>query len=99
DTIYQLEPDIKEAPGGLRDVHWSGWVRKALEASNRHPILPDALQFLHCLRNCRHFLAERNVNLLAFEYQEQIPSQLGYRDSERGEATENLMRDYFLKAG
>src|SRR5215813_4054084 len=31
DTIYQLEPDIKEAPGALRDVHWSGWVRKALE--------------------------------------------------------------------
>jgi [protein-PII] uridylyltransferase len=99
DTIYQLEPDIKEAPGGLRDVHWSGWVRKALEASNRHPIPQDALQFLHCLRNFLHFYAERNVNLLAFDYQEQIASQLGYRDSERGEATENLMRDYFLKAG
>jgi [protein-PII] uridylyltransferase len=99
DTIYQLEPDIKEAPGGLRDVHWSGWVRKALEASNRHPIPQDALQFLHCLRNFLHFYAGRNVNLLAFDYQEQIASQLGYRDSERGEATENLMRDYFLKAG
>jgi [protein-PII] uridylyltransferase len=46
DTLYQLEPDIKEAPGALRDVHWSGWVRKALEASNRHPIPQDALRFL-----------------------------------------------------
>jgi [protein-PII] uridylyltransferase len=99
DTIYQLEPDVKEAPGGLRDVHWCGWVRKALEASNRHPISNDALQFLHCLRNFLHFYSGRNGNLLAFEFQEQIAAQLGYRDSERGEAAENLMRDYFLKAG
>src|SRR5262252_7169809 len=99
DTIYQLEPDIKDAPGGLRDVHWSGWVRKALEASNRHPIPQGALQFLHCLRNFLHFYSGRNANVLAFEFQEQIATQLGYQDSERGEATENLMRDYFLKAG
>jgi len=99
DTIYQLEPDIKEAPGGLRDVHWSGWVRKGLEASNRHPIPQDSLQFLHCLRNFLHFYGNRNVNVLAFEFQEQIAAQLGYKDSERGEAAENMMRDYFLKAG
>ena len=98
-TIYQLEPDIKEAPGALRDVHWSGWVRKALEASNRHPIPQDALQFLHCLRNFLHFYSSRNANSLTFEFQEQIASQLGYQDSERGEATEHLMRDYFLRAG
>jgi [protein-PII] uridylyltransferase len=99
DTIYQLEPDVKEAPGGLRDVHWSGWVRKALEASNRHPISQDALQFLHCLRNFLHFYGGRNVNALSFEFQEQIAAQLGYRDTEHGEAAEHLMRDYFLKAG
>jgi [protein-PII] uridylyltransferase len=87
DTIYQLEPDVKEAPGGLRDVHWSGWVRKALEASNRHPISQDA------------FYGGRNVNALSFEFQEQIAAQLGYRDTEHGEAAEHLMRDYFLKAG
>jgi [protein-PII] uridylyltransferase len=99
DTIYQLEPDIKESPGGLRDVHWSGWVRKALEASNRHPIPQDSLEYLHRLRNFLHFYAGRNSNVLTFEFQEQIAAQLGYRDSERGEAAENLMRDYFLKAG
>jgi len=98
-TMYQLEPDIKEAPGGLRDVHWSGWVRKALEASNRHPISQDALQLLHCLRNYLHFFAGRNTNALSFEFQEQIAAELGYRDSAHGEAAENLMRDYFLKAG
>jgi [protein-PII] uridylyltransferase len=99
DTMYQLEPDIKEAPGGLRDVHWSGWVRKGLEASNRHPIPPQSLQFLHCLRNFLHFYSGRNANQLSFEFQEQIAKQLGYEDSAHGEAAENLMRDYYLKAG
>src|SRR5262249_31998422 len=99
DTIYQLEPDLKDAPGGLRDVHWCGWVRKALEASNRHPIPKDALRFLHCIRNFLHFYAGRNANVLAFEFQEQIAAQLGYYYSERGEAAESLMRDYFHKAG
>ena len=99
DTIYQLEPDIKEAPGGLRDVHWSGWVRKALEASNRHPIPADALEFHHRIRNFLHFYAGRNTNALSFECQEQIAAQLGYKNSQHGEAAEHLMRDYFLNAG
>ena len=99
DTIFQLEPDLKEAPGGLRDVHWSGWVRKSLDASNRHPIPVDALEFHNRIRNFLHFYSARNFNVLSFEFQEQIASKLGYKDSERGDAAENLMRDYFMKAG
>src|SRR5207249_12071809 len=83
DTIFQLEPDVKEAPGGLRDVHWSGWVLKSLEASNRHPIASDALEFHHCIRNFLHFSSGRNFNVLSFEFQEQIAGMLGYKDSER----------------
>jgi [protein-PII] uridylyltransferase len=99
ETIYQLEPDIKESPGGLRDVQWCGWVRKGLEASNRHPIPQDALEFHHRIRNFLHFLSGRNANTLSFEFQEQIAAHLGYQQSDHGEAAENLMRDYFLKAG
>src|SRR2546428_7883326 len=98
ETIFQLEPDLKDAPGGLRDVHWSGWVRKALEFTSG--CLPDGALGLHlCIRNFLHFHSGRNFNVLSFEFQEQIAQKLGYKDSERGEAAENLMRDYFLKAG
>src|SRR5204863_9400475 len=31
DTIFQLEPDLKEAPGGLRDADWSAWARNSLQ--------------------------------------------------------------------
>src|SRR5215475_4504882 len=98
DTIFQLEPDLKEAPGGLRDIHWSGWVRKSLGTDNNHVTAPDALAFHHQIRNFLHFNSGRNFNVLSFEFQEQIAEKLAYKDSEHGEAAETLMRDYFLRA-
>jgi [protein-PII] uridylyltransferase len=74
-------------------------VRKALEASNRHPIPADALAFHSCIRNFLHIYSGRNFNVLSFEFQEQIAPKLGYTDNHKGEAAENLMRDYFLNAG
>src|SRR6516164_8057253 len=99
DTIFQLEPDLKEAPGGLRDIHWSGWVRKSTEDTTGHVTPPDALGFHHQIRNFLHFNSGRNFNVLSFEFQEQIAERLAYQDSEHGEAAEHLMRDYFMKAG
>jgi [protein-PII] uridylyltransferase len=98
DTIFQLEPDLKEAPGGLRDIHWSGWVRKSVGTDNNHVTAPDALAFHHQIRNFLHFNSGRNFNVLSFEFQEQIAEKLAYKDSEHGDAAENLMRDYFLRA-
>jgi [protein-PII] uridylyltransferase len=98
-TIYQLEPDLKEAPGGLRDLHWSNWVRKALDRNDDEPSTDDVFSFHHCIRNFLHFHSNRNFNVLSYEFQEQIALWLGYADSARGEAAENLMRDYFLRAG
>jgi [protein-PII] uridylyltransferase len=98
DTIFQLEPDLKDAPGGLRDVHWSGWIRKSLEFTSG--CLSESDLDLHrCIRNFLHFHSGRNFNVLSFEFQEQIADKLGYKDSPHGEAAENLMRDYFMKAG
>jgi [protein-PII] uridylyltransferase len=98
DTIFQLEPDLKEAPGGLRDIHWAGWVRKSLGTPVGRVIPVGALDFHHCLRNFLHFNAGRNYNVLSFEFQEQLAQRLAYQDSQHGDAAENLMRDYFLRA-
>ncbi len=99
-TIFQLEPDLKEAPGGLRDAHWSDWARKALGPNGKGSgrVSEELLAFHHCLRNFLHFRAGRNDNVLSYESQEEIAAKLGYKDSEHGEAAENLMRDYFLNA-
>ena len=97
DTVFQLEPDLKDSPGGVRDSHWANWVRKGLEG----PEEKDAgrvLAFHHCMRNFLHFQAGRNFNVLSWEFQEQIAPKLGYSESPHGEAAETMMRDYFLRA-
>src|SRR5439155_4226001 len=70
-TIFQLEPDLKDAPGGLRDAHWSDWARKALGANgNSDSRVPaEVLAFHHTLRNYLHFHSNRNFNVLSYEFQ------------------------------
>src|SRR5262249_18897128 len=76
------------------------WACKALAAdrSRGGQVPAEVLAFHHCLRNYLHFHSDRNFNVLSYEFQEQIAASLGYKDSEHGEAAENLMRDYFLNA-
>jgi [protein-PII] uridylyltransferase len=96
-TVFQLEPDLKDSPGGVRDFHWADWVRKALEGPSEKD-LGRSLAFHHCMRNFLHFQAGRNFNVLSYEFQEQIAPKLGYSESPHGEAAETMMRDYFLRA-
>jgi [protein-PII] uridylyltransferase len=96
-TVFQLEPDLKDAPGGVRDFHWADWVRKTLEGPEEKDT-DRTLAFHHCMRTFLHFQAKRNFNVLSYEYQEQLAPRLGYSESPHGEAAETLMRDYFLRA-
>ena len=96
-TVFQLEPDLKEAPGGLRDCQWVGWVSRVL-GHGAESALDESAAFLHRIRNFLHFMSGRDQNVLSYEYQERVADELGYEDSEKGEAAENLMRDYFLRA-
>ena len=96
-TVFQLEPDLKDAPGGLRDYHWTHWVTRVLALGDDDSSV-EAVGFLHRLRNYLHFMSGRDQNELSYEYQERIAAELGYTDSDRGEAAEHLMHDYFLKA-
>ncbi len=53
-TVFQLEPDLKDAPGGVRDFHWADWVRKTLEGPEERD-LQRTLAFHHCMRKFLHF--------------------------------------------
>ena len=75
-TLYQLEPDIKSAPGGLRDIAVSRYLRalhpEAFEGES--PRAADALQeaeeFLLRVRALLHVEAGRDANVLTHELQE-----------------------------
>ncbi|HWY47593.1 MAG TPA: HD domain-containing protein [Bryobacteraceae bacterium] len=95
DTFYHLEPDVKETPGGLRDlhlIHWLGKLRKSsADAAER---LAGPARFVHSVRCFLHYRAGRDQNLLSFDEQEEITGQLF---ASAGGPPE-FMREYFQNA-
>ena len=94
-TLYHLEPNVKETPGGLRDlhlVHWLGRLRGPSEDVTARLAGPAA--FVHSLRCFLHYEARRDQNLLSFEAQDLLTSQpaLAFREPAA------LMREYFRNA-
>ncbi|MCH7340163.1 [protein-PII] uridylyltransferase [Acinetobacter higginsii] len=91
-TESNLEPDIKNAPGGIRDINQIGWIAKRHFRVNRiydlvHlgfitefelGVLEEAESFLWEIRTHLHRLAKRDENRLLFEYQRDIASKFGY---------------------
>ncbi len=71
DTIYHLEPNVKEHPGALRDLHVIRWLAVLREAPADH--LPEtAAAFLYSIRIFLHRSMGRDANLLTFDLQEAI---------------------------
>jgi [protein-PII] uridylyltransferase len=81
-TIYHLEPNVKDAPGGLRDLQVIHWL------TGRNPA-PAVLDLLSRIRCSLHRSAGRDQNILDFAMQDEIAA--GHDPSE-------LMRDYFQGA-
>ena len=103
-TLYQLEPDVKESPGALRDL----WAMRTIAILTdplllrRGPADParvdDAEDFLLRVRSSLHLEAERNQNVLSHELQERTGDRLGYPGAEPRQRVERLMSDYFRHA-
>ncbi len=109
DTAYRLEPNVKESPGGLRDIQTIGWVTKRhFEATTLHDLVDhgfltegeyvDLMKgqgFLWQVRFALHALAGRREDRLLFDYQPRIAAQFGYRDRGHDLAVEQFMQRYY----
>lgn len=103
-TLYQLEPDVKESPGGLRDVAairtivaiTAPWLLRPGSADAAD--LTEAEEFLLRVRSLLHLERRRNDNVLGHELQERIANQLGYAGGSPRQQVEALMADYFRHA-
>ena len=71
-TIYRLEPDVKESPGGLRDWQTARWLRSLRGGAVEPPADPRPAALLASARCFLHFRAARDQNLLDFESQDEI---------------------------
>ncbi len=110
-TAYNLEPNLKESPGGLRDIQTVAWVAKwyfdvnlfsdlvdkGFLTQNEYDLLVQSQSFLWKVRFALHIVAKRREDRVAFQYQREIASVLGYQNGERI-AVEQFMRDYYQSA-
>jgi [protein-PII] uridylyltransferase len=104
---HLLEPDLKEAVGGLRDVASVGWLERSLgstlEASGflRGPerdALDEAEEFLVRARSALHLETERRTDRLIAELQPDVADAMGFADEPRLPAVDGLMRALFAHA-
>lgn len=98
DTVFHLEPNIKEAPGGIRDIHLLRWLAQLnpLQSTARESLqkLEQARRFLFAVRCGLHLETGRDNNLLTFELQDRISAWL----PEQPEIPERWMRRYYASA-
>jgi [protein-PII] uridylyltransferase len=71
-TIYRLEPDVKEAPGGLRDVHTTRWLPRLRDGEAPATLDPHPAAHVSAVRTFLHFRSGRDQNLLDFESQDAL---------------------------
>jgi [protein-PII] uridylyltransferase len=110
DSVYLLQPHLKEGTGGLRDLHTALWMAKvkfkvhALRDLVALGVLGDAdvaaldraLDFLWRVRNAMHFATGQHQDHLTFDLQDRLASELGFGAGRRG--IERFMRRYYTDA-
>jgi [protein-PII] uridylyltransferase len=109
DTAYNLEPNVKGSPGGLRDIQMIGWVAKRYfgvqtfaELVQRNFLTAGQLQrlmdgraFLWRVRFGLHILTGRREDRILFDHQIKLAEMLGYEDASYTLAVEQLMQRYY----
>lgn len=112
DTAYNLEPNVKQSPGGLRDIQTIGWVAKrhfgaeTLDELVAHGFLTQrelvqlkaAQSYLWKLRFGLHVLTGRREDRLLFDHQIKLARQFGYEDAAFTLAVEQFMQRYYRTA-
>ncbi|HLD13184.1 MAG TPA: [protein-PII] uridylyltransferase [Burkholderiales bacterium] len=109
DTAYNLEPNIKEGPGGLRDIQMIAWVtQRHFDTASLHDMVPHGFlseaeyrtlmrgrHFLWKVRAGLHYLAERHEDRLLFDHQRALAAQFGFHERRGGLAVERFMKQYY----
>jgi [protein-PII] uridylyltransferase len=112
DTAYNLEPNVKSSPGGLRDIQTIGWVAKrhfgadSLDELVEHGFLTKselrklktAQAFLWKIRFALHVLTNRREDRLLFDHQIRLAKMFGYEDATYTLAVEQFMQRYYRTA-
>ena len=108
-TAYSLEPNLKESPGGLRDIQTILWVynrhhgvrsfkemnEQGLINNDEYRILIRARNILWKMRLGLHLITNRHEDRLLFDAQRQLAEDFGYKDTKANLAVEQMMKRYY----
>lgn len=109
ESDFNLEPNLKESPGGLRDLQTISWICHAaglgtnwkdmafagLISQTEARQLKRHHTLLQTLRTRLHYLAGRREDRLVFDFQAQLAEQMGIQVSTSRRASEQLMQRYY----
>jgi [protein-PII] uridylyltransferase len=113
DTAYNLEPNLKDGPGGLRDLQTVVWVARrqlgladlealrdaALLSAEEYAALAAARRTLWRIRYALHVQARRGEERLVFEHQRELARWFGLEDEHaQNLAVEQFMQGYYRAA-
>ena len=108
DTEYNLEPNVKSSPGGLRDLQLIGWLARrhsgwvtaeqftssGFLTEEESSILLRGQEFMWRVRYALHTLTGREEDRLLFDHQRELARMWGFTDGERL-AVEQFMQVYY----
>lgn len=111
DTGYKLEPNVKESPGGLRDIHTIAWVAKRHFGSQTLSELRErgfltkqesdelfaGQDFLWRVRFALHMITGRREDRLLLDHQVKVAQLFGYEDDDKNKAVEQFMQLYYRR--
>ena len=106
---YVLEANIKNSPGGLRDIQMIGWISKRHFGAEKledlvklgflreeeMDILNHGLDFMWRVRYALHMIAGREEDRLLFDHQRTLAKMFGYDDGDALMAVEQFMKHYY----
>jgi [protein-PII] uridylyltransferase len=111
-AVCLQEPNVKESPGGIRDLHtalWVGYVRygcRTLDELRAHNVISEteqrtaarAANFLWRVRYAAHLSTRRKTERIALDLQTKLAREFGYKPGAYLLASEKFMRDYYHHA-
>lgn len=111
-TVYNLEPNVKESPGGLRDLQNIVWfseiagfgnsfealAENGLLSNEGLKIVQEAQEFLAHLRIRLHYLTHRQEDRLLFDFQMDLAKSFHFLGQTPQESAAHLMQHYYQNA-
>ena len=113
DTTHNLEPNLKDGPGGFRGLDLIRWLgrrvacardldelvtKRLLEPAERDALF-DAERVLQRCRYTLHLESGRAEERLLFDWQRALAARLGYADDGHNLAVEQFMQGFYRAAG